>query len=706
MDQKRRGAMNGNLPARTLAYLQNGAQKGNRNEELMAAACQLRDADYSEAEAIEKLIIRATADGLSSKEALSTINSAFSRAPREPSGPATNRRPQCPYHKREVAPLPLPKPMEQSAIRFLESVFRPGEFVGISDAIETRDGDGKIRVAPNCGLVRTRDTWIADIRQRGLEAIFKSTDGLFVRANPFRDATGKSDEDVSVYRHVVIESDEGPKEEQLGALHSVGLPISVITDSGNRSLHALVVVDAPDEVIYRDRFETLREYCTHALGLKVDRKNKNPSRFSRMPGARRARRDPDTDERIIKNGQPILDHQTLLECNRPGMPWDEWAARTLAKDDDGLEPYKPKGNSPTGYFEKNITNHDILLGNGFLERESAALLAGPSGIGKSSIAMQMGCSWSCAKPAFDFVPPRELRIVMVQHEDSQNDLSRQSAIVISDGLDKEIIRKNFWIETVRGQIGTSAIKIMRDLVIWWHADLLILNPLTAYHDGDISQNRDNVKFLYGELGRLLSDLRIALFAFHHKGKPPRENKNNREDVYHEIMYEVLGGSVLTNFFRGIITVSPIPNSAVYKFTVAKRFEESGWPLTTQQYKWHDDRSKRLWVPASVAETEKARKGAAKTIEDLYKLAPVTGAVPKDAFEMTAMKAGFTRGEYRGILAQALDDSTPDDVRLFQWSVYNPAGPAKAAISRFSQPENETHQAVRAAKSPARRRPTP
>jgi hypothetical protein len=49
------------------------------------------------------------------------------------------------------------------------------------------------------------------------------------------------------------------------------------------------------------------------------------------------------------------------------------------------------------------------------------------------------------------------------------------------------------------------------------------------------------------------------------------------------------------------------------------------------------------------------------------------------------------------LDQALDDSTPDKVRLYQWSIYNPHGLAKASISRFEQPANETHQAVREAK---------
>lgn len=46
-------------------------------------------------------------------------------------------------------------------------------------------------------------------------------------------------------------------------------------------------------------------------------------------------------------------------------------------------------------------------------------------------------------------------------------------------------------------------------------------------------------------------------------------------------------------------MSPIGNSEVFKFTLAKRFEESEWPLKNQMYKWHPDRLKRLWVPADV-----------------------------------------------------------------------------------------------------------
>ena len=119
------------------------------------------------------------------------------------------------------------------------------------------------------------------------------------------------------------------------------------------------------------------------------------------------------------------------------------------------------------------------------------------------------------------------------------------------------------------------------------------------------------------------------------------------------------------------------------------------------FKWHEDREKRLWVPASAVESDKA-KASGKTLEDLYKLVPVLGAIPKEALEHAASAADFSRIEYRGLLAQALDDSTPDKLRLYDWSVYNPHGFKKTYYSRYEQSPDETHEAVREAKAQERK----
>ena len=79
------------LPPRTEDYLASGSSDGNRNNELFTAACQLRDAGYSQSEAENQLVSRHIADGSAGenavtreKEARKTIASAYSQTPRDP----------------------------------------------------------------------------------------------------------------------------------------------------------------------------------------------------------------------------------------------------------------------------------------------------------------------------------------------------------------------------------------------------------------------------------------------------------------------------------------------------------------------------------------------------------------------------------------------------------------------------------------------
>ncbi|MEO8613380.1 MAG: DUF927 domain-containing protein, partial [Chloroflexota bacterium] len=80
--------LNGNghhpLPPRTETYLASGVTDGNRNTELFAAACQLRDAGYSQSDTERELIPRHLINGSSEREALATIKSAYSRPARDP----------------------------------------------------------------------------------------------------------------------------------------------------------------------------------------------------------------------------------------------------------------------------------------------------------------------------------------------------------------------------------------------------------------------------------------------------------------------------------------------------------------------------------------------------------------------------------------------------------------------------------------------
>ena len=379
------------LPESTQEYLAIGSSPGNRNNTLMDAACQFRDAGFSLEESAHALLPRGLADGLGQAEILSTIRSAFSRDPREPCGGTAARKvdmhslneKQPIYRKTTVEPQELPRPLDNGAIKFLETKFLQGEFVSIGEGYEQKDDKGRISIPITAGKVRTREAWITDIKQRGIDVVFPSVEGVFVRVNPMKDATGKTDKDVACYRDILIEADTGSLEEQMGAIKSIGLPATTVAWSANRSVQGQFRVNAPDEKTYREWFSILRQYCNEALGLNVDLKNINPSRYSRLPGGRRTRRDHDTCEIIPDSkGEPMIDRQTLLAVNLPGKPWDEWL-KSLPID-DGL----PQIKSLAEIVAENVPKPPEII-TGLLHQGLKLMLGGPSKARKTWILMHL-----------------------------------------------------------------------------------------------------------------------------------------------------------------------------------------------------------------------------------------------------------------------------------------------------------------------------
>lgn len=142
--------------------------------------------------------------------------------------------------------------------------------------------------------------------------------GTFIRVNPMK-PEGKSDADVTAWRHCLIECDKAPLELQWAAIQASGLPVSVVVHSGGRSVHAWVRVDASTAEEFRQRAAEAADAMERFEGIKVDRKALNPSRLARLAGRRR--------------GDAT---QQLLALNVGAACWDDWVAQQ--KEQPQLEP--------------------------------------------------------------------------------------------------------------------------------------------------------------------------------------------------------------------------------------------------------------------------------------------------------------------------------------------------------------------------------
>jgi hypothetical protein len=125
--------------------------------------------------------------------------------------------------------------------------------------------------------------------------------------NPRQDGkpSRRSEESVRSWRHAVLESDEADPEDWLRCLVQMPLRIACICESGGRSIHALVRVDAASKADW-DRMVASAKPLLITLG--ADRGALTAVRLTRLPQAKRGERV----QRLLylnpaADGVPILD---------------------------------------------------------------------------------------------------------------------------------------------------------------------------------------------------------------------------------------------------------------------------------------------------------------------------------------------------------------------------------------------------------------
>lgn len=199
--------------------------------------------------------------------------------------------------------------------------------------------------------------------------------GAWIVINPC-DGTGRKDENITDFRYALVESDEKPIDEQVAIYRKLELPCVCIVHSGGKSAHAIVRVNASDIQEYRKRVDFLYKVCSDN-GLPVDKQNRNPSRYSRMPGVVRG-----------ENKQFIIDRN----CGKES--WEEWEDWIKEQNDD-LPDFEPLSDDE---FDNPPSLAPELI-QGILRVNHKMCVVGPSKAGKSfllielAIAIAEGAEW-------------------------------------------------------------------------------------------------------------------------------------------------------------------------------------------------------------------------------------------------------------------------------------------------------------------------
>lgn len=409
----------------------------------------------------------------------------------------------------QAAPLPEPGAEwdgKSDFVNYLKAVFESEDKVGIvADSFEV---DGKIM--PKRGVWGRTAGELIEVANKARDLSFVIGDwnekaGAWIRFNPL-DGQGCSDANVTSYRFALVESDDISIELQHAIYKQLELPIAALVHSGGKSLHAIVRIEATDFKEYQKRVDFLYEVCKKN-GLAIDRKNRNPSRLSRLPGATR-------------NGNP----QRLVAVNIGHSSWAEWSEWISAQNDDLPEVE----NAEKGVREPPELANTLI--DGVLRKGHKMLMSGPSKAGKSFLLMQLAVAianggkwlgWNCAKG----------RVLYVNLElDAASCYHRLNGIYKATGDDMNSA-KNIDIWNLRGKampMTELAPRLIRraekvDRSGKGKYSAVIIDPIYKVITGDENAADQMAKFC-NQFDRVCAKLETSVIYCHHHSKGDQGQK--------------------------------------------------------------------------------------------------------------------------------------------------------------------------------------
>jgi hypothetical protein len=306
-----------------------------------------------------------------------------------------------------------------------------------------------------------------------------------------------------------------------------------------------------------------------------------------------------------------------------------WLAPWPKADEDGpdaqpeREPRLLRGTSILGFSKREIDPSKTLLGNRWLSRCGGGFIVAPSGHGKSTLVIQVAILWSCGRVAFGIKPAQPLRILIVQAEDDDNDIIEMARMCDRLKLteaEQTLLKFNTHVEWVNDVMGAKFFEVLDDFLSQFHADLVIINPYTAYQGGDVKDDELNNDFLRVHLSAVMNKYNCGVIAVHHS--PKTQFQKSEEFSWFDWMYSMSGGAALTNWARAVLVIAPTDLPGTYRFIAAKRFEKIGWQEREYWFSHSTEDGKVLWVPATQDQIASAKTQQRRDKpEDVLELIP-------------------------------------------------------------------------------------
>ena len=396
-----------------------------------------------------------------------------------------------------VEDKPDEKPYQMAA-RFLETLFKPDETVSYVHSAKWKDDKSKW-VPADAGHVRTVGDIIKDLRKhRKLEdafGTFNDDAGGWIRINP---TTGPSDKSVTRYAYSLAESDDLSIEDQKKLFINFKLPIATLVESGGKSVHALVKIDAKDEAEYKQRVAFLYDWLAKHKFV-VDENNKNPARLSRLPG-------------VMRKGKL----QKLVATDIGCSSWLEWIDYIEGVDDNlpQLVTLKDQLSEPPKLSPE-------LIG-GVLREGCKMIITGESKAGKTCLSQNLAVCIAEGREWLGKFPCEQGKVLYINLEVEAASLSlRFRSIYSAMGIKptnkgaENIVQWN--LRGYAAPMDKLAPKIIRRCRNTGPYKAIILDPLYKVQQGDENSAEAIIRFT-NALDNIAHETGAAVIYDHHHPK--------------------------------------------------------------------------------------------------------------------------------------------------------------------------------------------
>lgn len=232
---------------------------------------------------------------------------------------------------------------------------------------------------------------------------------------------------------------------------------------------------------------------------------------------------------------------------------------------------------PKGAYEFQLPEPDApdeLFRRRYLTRGNAWQISAETGVGKSVFVYQGAVLWANGLPFLGFEPCRPLRILVIQAENDDGECAEiMNGIALGCRLTPEqraaASRNVVFYRFKGGVVGAHLMMILRTLLERHRPDLLVLDPFSAFFDGDLAP-RDVSRFYRQELRPLLEDFSVGCLVVHHFGKPPGVPAGRQVRFDNQHAYAGAGAAEQANFCRAVVSISATKDPHIFRIHYGKR----------------------------------------------------------------------------------------------------------------------------------------